>query len=427
MAVLAEPTTEVVDDRLAKHNTLVLAVAQALAGGNAGVIVTTGGIAGAILAPDPALATLPISVMVVGMWAGTLPVGVLAKAFGRRFVLQTGSVFGILSGEWWYVCELLKNGDQHSCRVKNGLEQIPGASDTRKERVVAENMLAKLEDTLGDLLGAMREPRARDEENFTDAAQHNKAKADILSALLHARAKGLKKTPKKRMENLENRITSIITLLPSLQQYRDGYLINFQILQIGAGIVDISPLPFAPTNAEDPGASPQVFSSDLLQRLKARADSTEDSRDSKLLKEAVAEIERLRSGAVIIRMPQLLQAWLKCLELVPRTKRGHPPKEWEKQIVWEAAMVAYRHADQDPSKAGENLFGNFVLEFYKIVTGTEAKGELTGIIEDLLAESKRPEHPGELSPMDYAKLRVSQIVLRDGKAAGLVPAPDGAE
>ena len=98
MAVLAEPTTEGVDDRLAKHNSLVLAVAQALAGANAGVIVATGGIAGAILAPDPALATLPISVMAVGMWAGTLPVGMLAKAFGRRFALQTGSVFGILSG-----------------------------------------------------------------------------------------------------------------------------------------------------------------------------------------------------------------------------------------------------------------------------------------------------------------------------------------
>jgi MFS family permease len=98
MAVLAEPTTEVVNDRLAKHNALVLAVAQALAGGNNSVIVATGGIAGSILAPDPALATLPISVMVVGMWAGTLPVGMLAKAFGRRFALQTGSAFGILSG-----------------------------------------------------------------------------------------------------------------------------------------------------------------------------------------------------------------------------------------------------------------------------------------------------------------------------------------
>jgi MFS family permease len=98
MAVLAESTAEVVDDGLAKHNALVLAVAQALAGANASVIVATGGIAGSILAPDPALATLPISVMVVGMWTGTLPVGVLAKAFGRRFALQTGSLFGILSG-----------------------------------------------------------------------------------------------------------------------------------------------------------------------------------------------------------------------------------------------------------------------------------------------------------------------------------------
>jgi len=32
------------------------------------------------------------------MWTGTLPIGMLAKAFGRRFALQTGSLFGILSG-----------------------------------------------------------------------------------------------------------------------------------------------------------------------------------------------------------------------------------------------------------------------------------------------------------------------------------------
>jgi MFS family permease len=98
MVVLAGPTTEAADDRLAKHNALVLAAAQALAGGNNTVIVATGGIAGSILAPDPALATLPISVMVIGIWAGTLPIGFLAGTFGRRFALQTGSVFGVLSG-----------------------------------------------------------------------------------------------------------------------------------------------------------------------------------------------------------------------------------------------------------------------------------------------------------------------------------------
>jgi len=98
MAVVAEPAIELTDDRLAARNALVLAVAQALAGGNNTVITATGSIAGSMLAPDPGLATLPISVMVVGMWMGTLPVGMLAKAYGRRFALQAGSVFGVLSG-----------------------------------------------------------------------------------------------------------------------------------------------------------------------------------------------------------------------------------------------------------------------------------------------------------------------------------------
>src|SRR5580704_15375000 len=98
MAAVAEPALELTDDRLAARNAIVLAVAQALAGGNNTVIAATTSIIGSMLAPDPALATLPISVMVVGMWMGTLPVGALSKAYGRRFALQTGSAFGIVSG-----------------------------------------------------------------------------------------------------------------------------------------------------------------------------------------------------------------------------------------------------------------------------------------------------------------------------------------
>ena len=98
MAVIAETSTEVTDDRLAARNALLLAAAQALAGGNSTVIVAIGGIAGAILAPDPTLATLPITLMAVGMWIGTLPVGMLAKAYGRRSALQIGSACGALAG-----------------------------------------------------------------------------------------------------------------------------------------------------------------------------------------------------------------------------------------------------------------------------------------------------------------------------------------
>jgi len=77
---------------------MVLAVAQALAGGNNTVIASTASIVGAVLAPDRGLATLPVTAMVFGMWLGTLPLGVLARHFGRRFALQCGSAFGILSG-----------------------------------------------------------------------------------------------------------------------------------------------------------------------------------------------------------------------------------------------------------------------------------------------------------------------------------------
>jgi len=98
MAVVAEPALDFIDDRLAARNAVILGVAQALAGGNNTVTVATTGILGSMLAPDPGLATLPISVMVAGMWMGTIPVGMLAKAYGRRFAVQTGSAFGALSG-----------------------------------------------------------------------------------------------------------------------------------------------------------------------------------------------------------------------------------------------------------------------------------------------------------------------------------------
>src|SRR4051794_24767761 len=98
MSVIADMSPVVADDRLARRNTVVLSVAQALAGGNNTVIAATAGILGAMLAPDKGLATLPVSVMVCGIWFGTIPQGYLARNFGRRFALQTGSVIGMLAG-----------------------------------------------------------------------------------------------------------------------------------------------------------------------------------------------------------------------------------------------------------------------------------------------------------------------------------------
>ena len=91
------------DDRLARRNALVLAVAQSLAGGNNTVILATGGILGAMLAPDKSLATLPISIYVLGLWFGALPIGKLARIYGRRTAYQIGTIFGVTTGLICYV------------------------------------------------------------------------------------------------------------------------------------------------------------------------------------------------------------------------------------------------------------------------------------------------------------------------------------
>lgn len=99
MSAVAEPVADVLTgDRLARRNALVLAIAQALAGGNNTVLVATAAIVGTMLAPDKGLATLPISIFVLGMWMGTLPMGVLARRLGRRNALQIGTVCGVLTG-----------------------------------------------------------------------------------------------------------------------------------------------------------------------------------------------------------------------------------------------------------------------------------------------------------------------------------------
>ena len=84
--------------RHATGNIARLAIGQALAGANATVVYATGAIMGNMLAPDRALATLPISIFVVGMAACTLPAGAIARRHGRRAAFLAGTGCGVLTG-----------------------------------------------------------------------------------------------------------------------------------------------------------------------------------------------------------------------------------------------------------------------------------------------------------------------------------------
>ena len=84
--------------RFERSNVVRLAIAQALAGANSTVIYATGAVIGDMLAPSKALATLPISIFVVGMAACTLPAGAVAQRYGRRSTFMIGTGCGVLAG-----------------------------------------------------------------------------------------------------------------------------------------------------------------------------------------------------------------------------------------------------------------------------------------------------------------------------------------
>src|ERR1700729_4215549 len=85
-------------DARARSNVARLAAAQALTGANSAVIFATGSIVGATLAPDISLATVPLSMYVVGLAAGTLPTGAISRAYGRRVAFIIGTGCGVLTG-----------------------------------------------------------------------------------------------------------------------------------------------------------------------------------------------------------------------------------------------------------------------------------------------------------------------------------------
>jgi len=91
-------TAFVLPEKTQRGNIWRLSIAQALAGANSVVVYATGSIVGNMLAPAAILATLPISIFVVGMAACTLPVGAFARRHGRRAAFLLGTGAGVLTG-----------------------------------------------------------------------------------------------------------------------------------------------------------------------------------------------------------------------------------------------------------------------------------------------------------------------------------------
>ena len=86
--------TEYVDDTRARRNVIVLVMAQAILGAQMPMIFVIGGLAGGMLATNPCLATLPISLIVFGSMTTAPWLSPLMQRNGRRFGFMIGAFGG---------------------------------------------------------------------------------------------------------------------------------------------------------------------------------------------------------------------------------------------------------------------------------------------------------------------------------------------
>ena len=86
------------NDTRARRNVMVLVAAQAVLGAQLPMIFTIAGLAGKGLATNPCLATLPITMTVVGSMLAAQPLSALMQRFGRRTGLVAGALAGAAGG-----------------------------------------------------------------------------------------------------------------------------------------------------------------------------------------------------------------------------------------------------------------------------------------------------------------------------------------
>ena len=126
----------------------MLSATQALCMSGSFLFVLLGGIIGAELAPSPSLATLPVSVLILGLAASVLPAGRLTRRFGRR-ALFVGSALqaaagcvvaglAIAAGQfWWFCAAALLLGANNAVVMQYRFAAIEYVEPARASRAIA--------------------------------------------------------------------------------------------------------------------------------------------------------------------------------------------------------------------------------------------------------------------------------------------------
>ena len=145
----------VIDDNRAKRNVVVLVMANAILGAQLPMIFIIGGLAGTTLAPNVCLATLPITMIVLGSMLAATPVSAFMQRFGRMagfFIGVCGGISGaaigayglIVSNFWLFLLGSLLTGVYMSAHGFYRFAATDVASDNFRPKAISYVMAGGL-------------------------------------------------------------------------------------------------------------------------------------------------------------------------------------------------------------------------------------------------------------------------------------------
>lgn len=137
------------------RNVLVLAAAQALSASGMMTMTLLGGILGAQLAPSPGLATLPVSLTILGLALSTVPASLLVQRVGRRrafigsaLLAATAALviaLAIARADFWLLCgAALVLGSNLAFQQQHRFAAAEAVAPTHASRAVSTVMIGTL-------------------------------------------------------------------------------------------------------------------------------------------------------------------------------------------------------------------------------------------------------------------------------------------
>lgn len=153
---ISQPLAAMADrDKVARRNVRILTIAQALGGATPPIIVSLGGVIGQQLAENKALATLPVSLLNIGLAAAVIPAAWAMRTYGRRVGYILGCLAGVMagiiaaagtgSGTFWLFClGTFTAGFYIACVQSYRFAAVDSASEAYKPRAISLVMVGGL-------------------------------------------------------------------------------------------------------------------------------------------------------------------------------------------------------------------------------------------------------------------------------------------